>query len=162
MLIGLVIVGCIAPVLAETGSISILADPKDFVIKEYIQQDINGQIIEPKDSIPITVGYSELLHITPVFFNNKISYTSDDVSKLSNLLLVQTLVMARYTDASGKWVGMEYTAPSGTYTLSVDTNGIIAALVNALKEEDAKIEAQNATIAKQELRIAALEKKVGI
>ena len=46
--------------------------------------------------------------------------------------------------------------------LSVSNMPIIMAEVNAIRELNAKIEAQNATIAKQEARIAALEKKVGI
>ena len=46
--------------------------------------------------------------------------------------------------------------------LSVSNMPIIMAEVNAIKELNAIIEQQNATIQKQELRIAALEKKVGL
>jgi uncharacterized coiled-coil protein SlyX len=150
----------VTPVLAETGSISVLADPKDFVIENYIQQDITGQIIDPKDSIPITANYSELLHISPVFFNNKISYSVDDTSKLSNLLIIQTPVMARYIDASGKWGGMEYTAPTGEYNLSVDQNGLIAALLNAIKEQQADLDAKQVIIEKQQAQIDDLTKRM--
>jgi hypothetical protein len=159
IILGLILV---TPVIAEIGSISVVADPKDFSIKEYIQQDITGQIIDSKDGIPITASYQELLHISPIFFNNKISYSIDDMGKIPNELIIRTPVNARYKDMSGKWDGMEYTAPSGTYTLSVDTNGIIAALVNAIKEQQATIEAQQQNITKLEERITALEKKVGV
>ena len=165
LLLILIGITLIAPVLAENecnGCISILADPKDFVIKDYIQQDITGQIIDSKDSTPITVGYSELLHLSPVFFNGKISYSIDDVGKLSNQLIIQTPVMARYIDASGKWGMMEYTAPTGEYNLSVNQDGLVAALLNTVKEQQATITAQQAQIDNLTKRMVALEKKVGI
>lgn len=152
----------VAPVLAETGSISVLADPKDFIIKNYVQQDITGQITDSKEGTTITAGYSELSHISPIFFNGKISYTIDDIGKIPSELIIQTPVQARYIDISGKWGGMEYTAPTGEYNQSLDTNGIIAVLINAVKEQNQTITDQQAQITKLEERITALEKKVGV
>ena len=64
--------------------------------------------------------------------------------------------------ANGKVPVIDSKTGKQSTTLSVDSKQIMLAEVNAIKELNAIIEQQNATIQKQELRIAALEKKVGI
>lgn len=143
------------PVLAEVGSVSVLADPNDFTIKYYLQQDITNQITESKAGTPLVAGYPELMQISPVTIDGKIFFSIADIQALPSILVTSTPVLARFEDKTGKWYGMEYTAPTGDYIYSLDTQGVISALINTVKNQQQRID-------NLEARVTELEKKAGI
>jgi hypothetical protein len=138
-----------------------------------------------------TSGLSKILAINPITYKfNSASgldtandYTGFDAAQLrtsipeavfekGDVTYEQVKVKDEITDAkTGEITEAEYETVEKpvigkdgkqTTTLSISDRAIIAVQVNAIKELNAKIEAQNQTIVKQEARIAALEKKVGI
>lgn len=168
LLIILIMICLIAPVLAETGSVSILADPNNFVPIYKVKSDIIGTVADEKEIVdiqPFGAGLKEVIQITPITGKDYVGFSAQNVQQAIPSIVYQNPDMVRFVEKgkeSAPSGGMQYTAPSGTYTLSVDINGIVAALVNTVKEQQAQIDQQNQTINKLEERITALEKKVGI
>jgi hypothetical protein len=165
ILIGFVL---ILPVLASDNFIQVQADPNDFVPTYTVKSDIIGTMADEKmitDIQPFDLGLKEILLIVPISGKGYVGFSAQNIQKILPDIVYQNPDMVRFVE-KGKELdpmgGMQYTAPSGTYTLSVDTNGIIALLVNAIKEQQATIEAQQNNITKLEERITALEKKVGV
>jgi hypothetical protein len=166
ILIGFIL---ITPVFAETGSISVLADPNNFVPTYKVKTEPTIGIFADEKMVvdiqPFPFGLKEVLQINPIQGKDYSGVSAQNIRSIMPSLVYQNPDMVRFVE-KGKELdpmsGMQYTAPSGTYTLSVDTNGIIAALVNAIKEQQATIEAQQNNITKLEERIVALEKKVGV
>jgi hypothetical protein len=160
----------VMPIMAiETGSVSLSVNPKDFVSTYKVKTEPTVGIFADEklvtDIQPFPFGLKEVLQINPISGKEYSGVSAQNIQMIMPSLVYQNPDMVRFVE-KGKELdpmgGMQYTAPSGTYTLSVDTNGIIAALVNAIKEQQAMIDQQNQTINKLEERIVTLEKKVGV